>query len=30
MITELTPSVGKSFVSVNFAAVLASAGKKVC
>lgn len=29
MITGPTPSVGKSFVSVNFAAVLASAGKKV-
>lgn len=29
MITGPTPGVGKSFVSVNFAAVLASAGKKV-
>lgn len=29
MITGPTPSVGKSFVSVNFAAVLASAGKKI-
>jgi tyrosine-protein kinase Etk/Wzc len=29
MITGPTPGVGKSFVSVNFAAVLAAAGKKV-